>query len=134
MSLRDLFKSKSNNSDWHVRKEYVKKLNNEKKLIEIVKNDPSTDVREEAVKKIKDEKVLKDIAKNDADEYVRLLAAEKINDQETFEYLAKNGKSTSKGIAIVKLTNTKVLEDLAENAPLQKDREIARHRLNKIKK
>lgn len=132
MGLMDFFKPKYKHNDWNVRKEAVRKLDNEVKLIEILKNDESSSVREVAVKKINNEEVLQDIAKNDPDAYVRLLAAERVNDQETLEYLAVNGKNSTRGLAIIKLRNEDLLEDIALNAKLHSDRQIAENRLKQL--
>lgn len=132
MGLMDFFKPKYKHNDWNVRKEAVQKLDNESKLIEILKNDESSSVREVAVQKINDKKVLKDTAKNDHDAYVRLLAAERIDDQKTLEELAINGKNSARGLAIIKLTNEEILADIASNAKLHGDRQIAKNRLKQL--
>ena len=85
MGFTDLFKPKYKHSDYSVRKKAVKKITDEKLLIEIAKNDPSNLVRGEAVKKIKNQTTLKEIIKMESYSFVKFYAFRNIENRE--EYL-----------------------------------------------
>ena len=70
--LDKIFKPKWQHEDWRVREEAVKKLDDQKILIEIAKNDSSASVREEALKNISDKSVALDIVKNEPNVNVRI--------------------------------------------------------------
>jgi len=77
-----LFKPKWKHSDPDVRKEAVKKIEDQGLLKNIAKNDVVDLVRMEAVKRLEDQNTIADISKHDEKEYVRETAVEKLEDQE----------------------------------------------------
>lgn len=90
MSFKDFFKPKYKHSDWKVREKAVKEITDEKKLIEIAKNDNSFTVIKTAVNKISDEEVLKDLAKKGNKSILRETAIEKISDEEFLNMIAED--------------------------------------------
>jgi hypothetical protein len=73
----------------------VEKLEDQKVLKKIAKNDKDEDVRKKAVEKLEDQEALAWVAKNDKDEYVRKAAMEKLDKKKyhnLIENLAKNSE------------------------------------------
>lgn len=80
MGLFDMFKKPEwKNKDPKIRIEAIKDLNDEKVLMDIVKNDSDNDVREVAINKITDNSFLVDIAKNSDYSPLRRYAFANIN-------------------------------------------------------
>ena len=121
MGLGDLFKPKYKHSDWKIRLEAVKKIDNQKILLDIAKNDPESEVRKEAINKIEiqnidDDSVLVDIAKNDSNGFVRRRAVEKIADESVLVDIAKNDSDEFvRRNAVEKIADESVLVDIAKN-------------------
>lgn len=81
-----------NNDDWRVREEAVKHISDESALIDIVKNEPHFLVRETTVNNpnLIDSVVLEDLMLNDSSDSVRMAATNSIKNQKE-----KNAKSSS---------------------------------------
>ncbi|WP_461463700.1 HEAT repeat domain-containing protein, partial [Methanobrevibacter sp.] len=65
MGFKDLFKPKYENSNYKVRIEALKELDDQEIITNMAKNDDNWRVRVEAVKKVNSDDVLADIANND---------------------------------------------------------------------
>ena len=97
-------------------------------MIDIAKNDDDADVRREAVKKINDESVLIDIAKNDSGINVTKEIVKKINNEDFLSYMVLDGPAEIRAIAIEKL-NKDVLVDIVCN---RAEEEVAMDCVDKI--
>ncbi|WP_295115466.1 BspA family leucine-rich repeat surface protein [uncultured Methanobrevibacter sp.] len=116
MGLFDKLRTpKWKHEDWKVRLEAVEKLDDEKILIDIAKNDSDSDVRKEAVKKISDESALAYVAKYDESCYVRSSAVEKISDESVLSYVAKkDSDSNVRKEAVKKISDESALAYVAK--------------------
>lgn len=123
MGFTDLFKPKYKHSDWKVRKDAVRKITDEKLLIQIVNNDPSPDVREVAVEQINNQRALKEITNTNELYIVRVRAFTKIENREEYlktisdEYLlyeiANYDKDQNiRSQAVKKISEVKYLKDI----------------------
>ena len=80
MGLFDLFKQKWKHNDPEIRKEAVKKLDDQNALNEVATTDSEKSIRKIAIEKLKDQSVLSQIAIADADPNNRQAAIKSISD------------------------------------------------------
>ncbi len=110
MGFKDLFKPKYEHSDYKVRIESLKELDDQEIITNMAKNDKNWRVRLEAVKKVNSDAVLADIANNDLllSGEVRLEATNNINDKDILFNIAKD-KDQSKDVRL------KAIEKIKDN-------------------
>lgn len=109
----NLRKPKWKHEDWRKRRDAVKKINDQKILIELARNDPHDEVRRAAIGKIKSESVLVDIAKNDNDWLIRKYATDRITNQGVLIDIAKNDEDGGvRSAAIKKIKDENLVEKL----------------------
>lgn len=116
MAIKDIFRPKWRHSNPKVRKAAIKKLTDQKLLLNVAINDNVNVVREVAVQKLKHQEVLADIAKNDTDIMVRCSAIKNINAPEELEdFVNKNEHDFIRLTAIKKINNQNLLYAIAKN-------------------
>lgn len=81
LAFFDFFKPKWKHSDWNVRLEAVRNVNDQVILFKVAKSDEQYQVREVAVKALTDQKQISEIAHTDKDESVREAAAITLKNQ-----------------------------------------------------
>lgn len=111
-----IFKPKWKDEDFVKRYKAVKKLKDQKILIEIAKNDPNYTVRSAAVENITDENALIDLALNDSSGGVQCGAIKKINDETVLKDIVKNLKNSEmvRETAIENINDVDFLIDVAK--------------------
>ena len=115
----------------------VQKINDQQRLINILKNDQSSDVQRAAICKIKDQSVLLDFALQSHDHYVVKDALCHIEDQQVLIDLARQNATGStyffRERLIEVLTDLDTLAYMAEHDEEKWNRDQAKHRLGELK-
>ena len=102
--------------DKYERSDAVEKINNEKALIRIARNDPVDYVVMLAARKIHNQKVLKELVLSNREYYVRRDALENIRDDEFLFSIAKLDYSSDiRGYAVKSIRNQEMLIHIVEN-------------------
>lgn len=113
MGIRDIFKPKYKHSNVNVRLQAIRKMENQKILADIVKNDVSRKVRKEAARKIKDKKVLVDLAINHPSNHVRLDAIDNIdNEKDLVDVAINNSDNGVIHAAVEKIKDENLLREV----------------------
>ena len=139
MGLFDKLKPKYKNNDSEIRKQGVLELVNDKKnivknqkiLMDLAKNDPSSEVRIVAIENVIGDSSVRYAALNDSDSKVRNVAVNRLDDfidGSLFNYLipAGDGKSEPQSIK-------EILENIADNDSSDEVRQSAKKIIEKYK-
>ena len=129
MFLQVFFRPRWKHGDSSVRRVAVEKLTNQALLAKIATTDSDGLVREVAVGKITDQALLAKIATTDNHAYVGQVAVGKITDQALLAKIATRDSDSSdssvRQAAVENLTDTALLNDLAESASVWEVRRAA---------
>lgn len=93
MAFKDMFRPKWKHSDAEIRLQAIEKLEDQKILAEVAKNDESPEVRKAAVFRLDNQALLTEISKQSRDIEVRKLVPNNIYDQEILAEIAINDES-----------------------------------------
>jgi hypothetical protein len=95
----------------------IEHINDQKILIEAVKNDLDYNVRQRAVKKITDQDILIYVANNDKEKLVRIEAVKRITDQRALLDIVLNNEDFSvQNYALKNITDNKILLECANKS------------------